>query len=284
VRQLLHGCVCSVVAWQAVVHGDKGDTEPNCIIVAIQIGCANSYVPFQDNSDTMASATISTPAQLTSEAVQRQSMIDSQLRTSDVTDPAVIAGFVAVDRSAHVPAQHRAAAYADRAISLGNSRALNPCLATARMIADLTPVAGRHVLLIGGATGYAAAVLAAMGAIVTAVEVDAALSAIARDALSNNHQLRWVEGALTDPLPTDAVPEGGFDAMMIDGAVETLPAALLEGLRAGAPIVGGINDRGVTRLGRSVNAGAEHAARLMPFADMECVPLPGFAPAPRFVF
>src|SRR5690606_8270301 len=61
-------------------------------------------------------------------AEMRSAMIDSQLRTNDVIDPAVIGAMAVVPREAHVPAALAGVAYMDRAIALTHGRALNPPL------------------------------------------------------------------------------------------------------------------------------------------------------------
>ena len=66
-------------------------------------------------------------------ADMRSAMIDSQLRTSDVVDPAVIDAMGLVAREAHVPPALASVAYMDRSIALGGGRALNPPLVIGRM-------------------------------------------------------------------------------------------------------------------------------------------------------
>ncbi|QJQ31785.1 protein-L-isoaspartate O-methyltransferase [Sphingomonas lacunae] len=210
----------------------------------------------------------------------RRAMVDSQLRTNEVNSPALIAAIVATPREAHAPETSRAGAYSDRALPLGGGRSLNPALTTARLIAELGNVTGRSVLLIGAATGYAAAILARLGARVTAVEESKALMDMARTALAGMAGVTLVEGQLSAGAP-DLAP---FDALIIDGAIEQLPAALLGQLAEGAPIVTGMNDGGVTRLGRAIYASASPSIRPLSFIDLECVRLPGFAPPERFSF
>lgn len=210
----------------------------------------------------------------------RRAMVDSQLRTNEVNSPALIAAIVATPREAHAPETSRAGAYSDRALPLDGGRSLNPALTTARLIAELGNVAGRSVLLIGAATGYAAAILARLGARVTAVEESKALMDMARTALAGMAGVTLVEGPLSAGAP-DLAP---FDALIIDGAIEQLPAALLAQLAEGAPIVTGMNDGGVTRLGRAIYASASPSIRPLSFIDLECVRLPGFAPPERFSF
>ncbi|MGN6690903.1 MAG: protein-L-isoaspartate O-methyltransferase family protein, partial [Sphingopyxis sp.] len=126
-------------------------------------------------------------------AEMRAAMIDSQLRTNDVIDPAVIGVMATTPREAYVPATLSGVAYMDRAIDLGGGRALNPPLVTGRLLvaADIRP--GARVLLIGAATGYTAALLAALGAEVHAVEEQADLLAAARAATAGT-AIHWIEG------------------------------------------------------------------------------------------
>lgn len=210
----------------------------------------------------------------------RKAMIDNQVRTNDVVEPGIVAALLATAREPFLPPHLHAAAYIDRALELGHGRGLNPVLTTARLIADARIEAGQTVLLIGAATGYAAALLARLGARVVAVEEDAALLALAQSALAGRDGITLVDA----PLSQGAPGSGPYDALIVDGAIETLPPALLDQLRDGARVAAGLSDRGVTRLARGVRVGTAPTIGLHAFADLECVALPGFAAPPRFTF
>ena len=201
----------------------------------------------------------------------RAAMVESQLRTSDVDDPRVIAAMARVPREDFVPAERRAMAYVDRSIPLAGGRALNPPLATGRLLKEAQVERGDRVLLIGAATGYSAALLSALGAKVTAVEVEDGPQATAGNAVI-------VRGPLAAGAP-DGAP---YDILFIDGAVEQVPAALIAQLADGARVVTGLVERGVTRLcsGRVVSG----VLGLVSLTDLEMVVLPGFAAPERFVF
>jgi protein-L-isoaspartate(D-aspartate) O-methyltransferase len=216
----------------------------------------------------------------TRSSAARKAMVDSQLRTNDVIDPALVAALRDVPREAFLPESLHACAYIDRALPLAGGRALNPVLTTARLIADARIAAGQSVLLIGAATGYAAAVLARLGASVTAVESDPVLLSVARAALTGTDEVELVDG----PLAAGAAGHAPFDAMIVDGAVESLPVVLLDQAKPGGRIACGLIDGTVTRLARAIAVGSGQAVRPLPFADLECVHLPGFAPSPRFTF
>lgn len=210
-------------------------------------------------------------------ADMRAAMIDSQLRTNDVIDPAVIGAMGAIAREAHVPSALASVAYMDRAIALGEGRALNPPLVTGRMLVAAAIRPGQRVLLIGAATGYTAALLAALGAEVHGLEERADLLDTARTA-TTGADIRWIEGPLATGAP-DAAP---FDRIIIDGAIEALPDALIAQLAEGGRIVAARRDGAVSRLVQGVKTGG--AVALRSFADMDVAPLPGFAAPKNFQF
>ncbi|UKK86196.1 protein-L-isoaspartate O-methyltransferase [Sphingopyxis sp. BSN-002] len=210
-------------------------------------------------------------------ADMRAAMIDSQLRTNDVIDPAVVAAMGAVAREAHVPATLSGVAYMDRAIALGEGRVLNPPLVTGRLLVAAEVRPGMRVLLVGAATGYTAALLAKLGAEVHAVEEDAGLLATARATVTDT-DIKWIEG----PLTAGAQKAAPFDRIVIEGAIDVLPDALAKQLAEGGKLVAAWREGSVTRLVQGVKAGGTIAIRS--FADMDVALLPGFAAAKGFQF
>lgn len=213
-------------------------------------------------------------------ADQRQTMIDSQLRPSDVIEPRLLSAIRSIARERFVPDHAVAMAYGDRAVPLGHGRAMNPTLTTARLIADLGLAGGEHVLLIGAANGYTASVLANMGVRVTAVESAPDLAAQAQAIAGETSNVAVVEA----PLAQGAPDHGPFDALLIDGAVEVVPAGMLSQLTDGARLVFGLRDGPVTRLARAIKIDGMDAIAPVPFADLECVDLPGFEKPQGFTF
>lgn len=206
----------------------------------------------------------------------RAAMVASQLRTSGVNDARVVAAMAQVAREDFLPESQRPFAYRDRALPLGNGRAQNPPLATGLLLTEARIEAGEKVLVIGAAGGYAAAIAARVGAVVTMVEEDADLVALARTALGNGVTL--VEGPLNVGAP-DGAP---YDLLLIDGAVEEVPEALALQLREGGRVVTGLADRGVTRIASGVRSGS--GVGLASIVDSECAVLPGFAKPRGFQF
>ncbi len=207
----------------------------------------------------------------------RQAMVASQLRTTAVNDPRVIAAMGAVPRERFVPQENAALAYIDRSIPLGSGRALNPPMTTGRLLTEAHPRAEDHALVIGGATGYAAALLAELVASVVLLEEDTALLGVARQAPASP-RISVVEG----PLAAGWKKKGPYDLILIDGAVEVVPQAIIDQLADGGRLAAGILDRGVARLSLGRRSG--NGFGLVAFADAEAVPLPGFAQPKSFSF
>lgn len=207
----------------------------------------------------------------------RHAMVVSQLRTSAVSDPRVVDAMGDVPREAFVPAAQAPVAYRDAPLPLGNGRAINPPLITGRLLvaADIRPT--DRVLLVGAATGYAAAVLAKLAGSVVALEEDAALAGSARDAIADA-KVTLVEG----PLKAGWADGAPYDVIIIDGAVEEVPDAIADQLAPGGRLATGLVDRGVTRL--ALGRRSEGGFGVVDFADLECVVLPSFAKPKTFQF
>ena len=206
-------------------------------------------------------------------SAMRAAMVSNQLRTNKVSDPGIVAAMKAVARERFVPAERAALAYIDVPIPLANGRALNSPLVTARLIAEAGIDPGEAFLLIGAATGYAAALLAELGAKVTALEVDVSLTAIGKSVGISS---------VTGPLEAGWRKNAPYDVILIDGAVEGIPTAIAAQLADGGRLLTGLVDKGVTRLALGRKSGT--GVGLVSFADLEAVRLPGFAPPASFSF
>lgn len=210
--------------------------------------------------------------------VMRHAMVASQLRTNAVSDARVVAAMATVPREAFVPEAARSMAYRDTGVALGGGRTLNPPIATGRLLSEASIRASDRVLVVGAATGYAAAVVSALADSVVAVEEDAALVSTARDALADYPTVTVVEG----PLTVGAADAGPYDVLLIDGAVGAVPDTLIAQLKPGGRIATGLIDRGVTRL--AVGTRSEGGFGLQDFVDVECAILPGFERPAAFTF
>lgn len=205
----------------------------------------------------------------------RASMVASQLRTNGVTDLPLLDALGRVPREAFVPQERAAAAYIDRAVPLGGGRSLNPPMTTALLLNAAEIGAASRVLIVGAATGYALALAASMSSDVTGVESDSALAA---QATANVPSVRVIEA----PLETGAATYAPYDAIVIDGAVEFVPEALVAQLAPTGRLTVALLEGGVARLAVGRRGGTGFAVSA--FVDAESVVLPGFVRPREFVF
>jgi protein-L-isoaspartate(D-aspartate) O-methyltransferase len=207
----------------------------------------------------------------------RRAMVASQLRTTGVNEPGVLAAMGAVPRERFVPDAYVSAAYADLLIPLGNGRSLNSPMALGRMLSEAKLQGSEHVLVIGAATGYAAAVVARLAGSTIALEEQPELAAIARRELSD-FGVEVVEGPLNQGW-TGGAP---FDFILIDGAVEDVPQAIVDQVSDGGEISAALLDRGVPRLsvGRVIGGSFGWGS----FSDVASPVLPGFLKPRGFSF
>jgi protein-L-isoaspartate(D-aspartate) O-methyltransferase len=181
----------------------------------------------------------------------RHAMVVSQLRPDGVTDPRVIEAMGTVPREDYVPTDRRSTAYADRIIPTGDGSGVNPPMVTGRLLSEARITAGEHVLIVGSATGYTAAVIAMLTDSVTIADAGAAMT-------------------------------GTYNVIMIDGAVEHVPEALVDHLAPNGRLVTGIVEAGVTRLAIGRRGGSGFGLNI--FMDAEMVVLSEFSRPPAFVF
>lgn len=216
----------------------------------------------------------------------RLKMLDSQLRTTDVTSHSLLSAFLEVPREAFVPQALAALAYVDADIQIAPARDGQP----ARYVMEPSPLAKLMqlaeigsddvVLEIGTGSGYAAAVISKVASSVVAVESDEDLADRATAVLSEKgfDNVAVVKGALESGYASEAP----YDVIFLNGAVEVIPEALFEQLRDGGRLVAVVGYGNASSAFLFVREGASVSKR---FAFNTSVrPLPGFRKAEEFVF
>jgi protein-L-isoaspartate(D-aspartate) O-methyltransferase len=165
---------------------------------------------------------------------RRVMMVDTQVRPSDVTKFPIIAAMLAVPREVYLPAERREAAYVGENVAIGAGRVVLEARTLAKLLDALDVQADELVLDVGCGLGYSAAVIARLADAVIAVEEDAGHAAAAQRTLNEE----GVDNAavITGPLIAGSPKHAPYDAIIIQGGVETIPAAILDQLKDGGRI------------------------------------------------
>jgi protein-L-isoaspartate(D-aspartate) O-methyltransferase len=216
-------------------------------------------------------------------AQARRTMVDCQLRTFDISDTPLLDAMNTVPRERFVLPGRETLAYMDQAIPVTqgeNSRFLLAPMIVGRMIQALAVEPGNRVLDVACGLGYTCAVLARLGASVVGLEDRESLAAAAGERLASTGTtgVTLAVGQL-DRGHADGAP---YDAILINGAVEVEPDALLRQLREGGRLVciRGRGHAGTATL--FVCAGEAFGSRSL--FDAAAPLLPAFRAEPSFVF
>jgi protein-L-isoaspartate(D-aspartate) O-methyltransferase len=216
----------------------------------------------------------------------RQSMVDSQIRPNDVTDPRIIAAMLELPRERFVPAARADLAYLDDDIIVreaqrdGAPRYLMEPMIQARLVQALELQPQDNVLDVGCATGYSTALLARLAGSVTGLEEDAELVRTARERLAEMGitNARIVQA----PLPGGAPGGEKYDAILLNGSVERVPESLARQLKEDGRLVAVMRCGPLGRATLQVRNNGVLSGR--PLFDAAVPMLPGFEAPREFVF
>jgi protein-L-isoaspartate(D-aspartate) O-methyltransferase len=212
-------------------------------------------------------------------AALRTVMVDTQVRTQDVTKFNIIEAMLSVAREAYLPEAQRAVAYVGGDVTLDGGRVVLEPRNQGKMLDALDVQPDEMVLDLGCGLGYSAAVLAHLSEAVVAVEEVESLASEAQGILGEQgvDNVAVIEGALAE----GSAKHGPYDVIVIEGGVETIPAALIDQLKDGGRIAAIFMDGplGECRIGHKLDGKMNWRMAFNATAPV----LPGFTKASGFV-
>lgn len=210
----------------------------------------------------------------------RQHMVDSQIRTNDVTDLPILRAFKSVPREVFIPQAQRALAYSDVHVDCGEGRVVMRPRDFAKMVqaADIAP--SDVVLNIACGRGYSVAILAALAETVVGLEdteeaVDRATALLTEVGVNN-------AAIVKGDLKSGAREHGPFNVIFVNGAVTDVPKTWLDQLSNGGRLVCIRQDGPIGRCSVFTRSGDAVGERVE--FDAAVPVLPGFEPQSAFVF
>jgi len=208
----------------------------------------------------------------------RNLMVDGQLRPSKVTDRRILDAMRSLPRETYAPPTIAPLAYIDQDLPLGGGRVMLKPLVLARLLQLAAPRSGETALIVGCGTGYGAAVLAACGIQVTALEENESLIDQARR-VNTDQGISFVQGSLADGYEASAP----YDLVVIEGGVPAIPDAIGRQVAVSGRLVTIIVAHGTA--GTAVIAEPSTGGlRAQPAFDASASLLPGLAPTSGFTF
>lgn len=218
----------------------------------------------------------------------RKNMILGQLFTNDIQNKHIFTAMAHVPREAFVPDRLHGAAYVDEDLDVGGGRFLMEPLTFAKLLdmAEITPSC--RVLNIGCLTGYSAAVLAKLAALVIATDIDASALEEARLHM-NALRITNVNLQQVASLPEGYQTGAPYDVIVINGAINFISEKLAAQLAPGGRLVTVRNV--ATRPGMAGGLGkgllirrVDQKLQYREHFDASCAILPGFEQGKSFTF
>jgi protein-L-isoaspartate(D-aspartate) O-methyltransferase len=172
---------------------------------------------------------------LTDFAAEREAMIERQIASRGIREPAILEAFRAIPREAFLSSEYADLAYGDHPLPIEAGQTISQPYIVALMIeaAEIKP--GDRVLEVGAGSGYAAAVMSRIAGNVVAIERQPDLVQIAKERMNRLglDNVRIVEGDGTRGWDAEAP----YDAILAAASGSHVPKPWIEQLADGGRIV-----------------------------------------------
>lgn len=217
---------------------------------------------------------------MTDFSAARDAMVESQIRTSDVTDLDILGAFRRTARENFVPTARKALAYADCQVETDEGRVMLSPRDLSKMIQAADITSDDVVLDLACGRGYSTAILAQLADTVVGLETDEPAVARATELLidADISNAAIVQG----DLKSGAADHGPFNVIFVGAALPSLHENWVSQLANGGRLVCIIQNGPVGRVTvftKSGNAVGETVA-----FDTSAPYLQGFEPKAEFVF
>jgi protein-L-isoaspartate(D-aspartate) O-methyltransferase len=211
----------------------------------------------------------------------RSNMVEQQIRTWEVLDQDVLDLLYQVPREAFVRPEHRALAFSDLQLPIGEGETMWEPKLEARVLQELAPRKSDRVLEVGTGSGYFTALLAHRAAQVHSVEVKPGLAEFGRANLER-HRIERVTLEIGDAA-RGWRGHAPYDVIVLTGSTPLLPRAFLEQLAVGGRLFAVVGEAPAmtARLVTCVASGAFHTEDLF---ETVIAPLVNAEHPPRFRF
>ena len=210
----------------------------------------------------------------------RDHMVESQIRTSDVTEPAILKAFRTTPREKFVPKAKSALAYGDSHIKMDEGRLMLRPRDFAKLI-DAAEIRSSDIILdIACGRGYSTAIMAKLADTVVGLEttdeaVDKATDLLNDADISN-------AAIVKGDLKSGASEHGPFNVIFVNGAVTDVPKSWISQLANRGRLVC-IVQNGPMGRGTVFTKSGEQVGERVVF-DASAPILPGFEREAAFVF
>ena len=211
----------------------------------------------------------------------RSNMVEQQIRTWEVLDQDVLDLLYLVPRDEFVAQEHRALAFSDLELPIGEGECMWTPKMEARVLQELAPKKQDLVLEIGTGSGYLTALLAHRAGHVHSVEIKPKLAELGGRNLSRHgvDNVTLHTGDASHGWPRQAP----YDVIVLTGSTPVLPRSLVDSLAAGGRLFAVVGEA-PAMAARLVTCSVPGAFRNVDLFETVVAPLVNAEHPPRFRF
>ena len=175
-----------------------------------------------------------------------KNMIEGQIKPIGGMQKNILQAFSSVNRDDFVPQNLKENCYSEKNLFLKRDRFVLKANLIAKIISALNISNEENVLVIGSSTGYSSAIISRLAETVISIEEDQELLDFSEEAIKKNgiDNIVFINNAMIEGCSE----QGPFNAIIIEGAIDEVPAKILNQLEDNGRLIAMVNDNGISNV------------------------------------
>ena len=170
-------------------------------------------------------------------------MVNGQIKPINGISERIVSIFHSLDRSSFMPKKLIDNSFTEKNLALSNNRVILKPSIIARIVMHIDLKENENVLILGSTNGYLAAILSLLAETVIVIEEDDNLMRISEENIKKNEINNVI--FFKKNISEGCAEQSPFNAIIIEGAVESLPQTILDQLELGGRLLTILSENGI---------------------------------------
>ena len=170
-------------------------------------------------------------------------MVNGQIKPINGISQRIVSIFHSLDRSSFMPNELIDNSFTEKNLALPNNRVILKPSIIAKIVMHIDLKENENVLILGSANGYLAAILSLLAETVIVIEEDDNLMRISEENIKKNEINNVI--FFKKNISEGCAEQSPFNAIIIEGAVESLPQTILDQLELGGRLLTILSENGI---------------------------------------
>ena len=175
--------------------------------------------------------------------IQNSNMVNGQIKPINGISQRIVSIFHSLDRSSFMPKELIDNSFTEKNITLANNRVILRPSIIAKIVMHIDLKENENVLILGSTNGYLAAILSLLAETVIVIEEDDNLMRISEENIKKNEINNVI--FFKKNISEGCAEQSPFNAIIIEGAVESLPQTILDQLEIGGRLLTILSENGI---------------------------------------